>query len=470
MSAASARGRRAVSLRQQVLGTVLAINAVAALVAGAVVVLNARAAARNEMAASVEMAELMVREAAERIAAEGAGDSPLPTHLRHLRHVRLTVRDAAGAPLSLGDAPAGAHHEADDDARAPAWFARLADVPALVRTIDVNREGLLLFQVEVAGVPDDEIAEVWGDVTDFALVAVAVNGAILLALFLALGRVRAGLGRFRVTLDALEHQRAVEPLAPPRIRELAELAHGVNALAAALSAARAENVRLNARLVRLQEDERRQIAGALHDELGPLMFGLKAGAESIARLAGQMTQPAPLPEPLAGRLRERAEGLVAIVARMQVANRRLLRRIRPAALDHVPLADALASLVQDLNQHDAGRAVALELGRLAGHYGPALDATLYRCVQEGVTNALRHGDAHRVEVALAEGDGRLRLVITDDGRGPPAVVREGLGLAGMRERVRALGGTCRLEPGAAGGARLWLDLPVPADDLRDEAS
>ncbi|MEP9351957.1 ATP-binding protein [Xanthobacter sp. KR7-65] len=91
-------------------------------------------------------------------------------------------------------------------------------------------------------------------------------------------------------------------------------------------------------------------------------------------------------------------------------------------------------------------------------------ASLYRCIQEAVTNALRHGDAHTIRVEVAEtGAGETRtlaLTVTDDGSGPPPMVVEGLGLGGIRERVRALGGTCRFDRGADIGARLAVTLPV----------
>ncbi|MFG1402969.1 histidine kinase [Xanthobacter sediminis] len=462
-SAISAPARQRVpTLRAQVLGIVLAINAAAALVAGWVIVLNARAAARSEMAASVEMAEQMVREAAERIAEDPrALDAALPSHLRHLRHVRLSVSDAGGRVIS--DAEEARAPAADE--RAPAWFARLVGVEEMVREVAVTVGGATVAHVTVAGVPDDEVAEVWNDMTDFAAVAVGVNAAILAALFVALGRVRRELGRFRAALGDLQQARFVRPLAPPRVRELAEAAEGVNALAAALDAARRENARLSARLVGLEEEERRRIAGELHDELGPLLFGLKAGSDSLARMAVQA------PPALAPRLAERAGSLVDIVARMQEANRRLLRRLRPPALGCVPLADVLENLLADFRRHDPERAFRLEAAPLRTGYGAAVEATLYRCAQEGVTNALRHGEARTVRLALAErvdGEGRawLRLDVQDDGvglgAGPPRGASEGLGLAGMRERVRALGGWCALTAGQEGGARLKVEVPLDA--------
>lgn len=454
---ASQAGSRRVSLRTRVLGAVLAINLVAAVVAGAVVVVNARVAAGREMVASIEMAENMVREVAERVATEPGTTlaAAFPPHLRHLRHVRISLEGPDGRPAALPAEGAPANTGA-----APSWFARLIGVSQVTRRVDVVADGVLIGRVRIEGVPDDEVAEVWDDVFDFASVALAVNFAILTALFVALGQVRRDLSRFRDGLDELEHNEFACRVEPPRTRELAEVAERFNAFAETLGAAREENAHLYARLVSLQEDERRQIAGDLHDELGPLMFGLKASADSLARLAA--TAPAENAERMVGR----AKSLIEIVERMQVANRRLLARIRPAALGHVPLKDVLSSLVADFRQHDPERRFALESGVLADHYEPSFDATVYRCAQEGITNALKHGNARSVRITVGE-EGRrgagalLRLVVADDGEGPPALPKFGHGLSGMTERVRALGGTCRLERGTQGGARLLVELPIP---------
>lgn len=450
-----ATGARRISLRTRVLGAVLAINLAAAAVACAVVVVNARVAAEREMVASVEMARNMVREAAERVSA--APGTPLsaafPAHLRHLRHVRIALEGPDGGPQML------APEDAAEAESAPAWFARLIGVSQVTHRMDVVADGTLLGRVRIEGVPDDEVAEVWDDVFDFASVALAVNLVILTALFVALGQVRRDLARFSGALRELERHEYACRVEPPRIRELAEVADHFNALAQTLGAAREENARLYTRLVSLQEDERRQIARDLHDELGPLMFGLKASADSLIRLAaGAEGEAARLMVP-------RAQGLIEIVERMQVANRRLLARIRPAALDHVPLRDVLSSLIADFRQHDPERRFAMEVGRVADHYDPSFDATVYRCAQEGITNALRHGNAGSIAITVTEDErigvgALLRLVVSDDGRGPPAVPALGHGLSGMKERVRALGGTCRLERGARGGARLVVELPI----------
>ena len=102
-------------------------------------------------------------------------------HLRHQRHVRLSLSDAEGRALPSGPGWAGR------TGRRRAGVVRAAGGggAAGARDIDIVAGGALIARVRVAGVPDDEVAEVWGDVSDFAAVALAVNAAVLAALFLA---------------------------------------------------------------------------------------------------------------------------------------------------------------------------------------------------------------------------------------------------------------------------------------------
>ena len=112
-------------------------------------------------------------------------------------------------------------------------------------------------------------------------------------------------------LADLERRNYRVRLPRPQARELAAIADRFNALAQALDAARAENERLNRRLITAQDDERRRTALELHDEVGPSLFGLKANAASIASAAGE------LPDAGRGKLAERVRDMLAIIEHLQ---------------------------------------------------------------------------------------------------------------------------------------------------------
>lgn len=448
---------RGPSMRSQVLGTVLLVNLIAAFVGGLGILWNARTRADREMTASMELAERFVRDRVERLAAgsPGAQLEAWPARGNVQRHVSIRVEHDDGHTTDLVSPTTRSENAA------PRWFAALVGAREIEREIPIVLHGTQHGRVVVTGTPSDELAEVWENVKDFLLVALGVNLAILLGLSFALERVVTQLRFVAAGLGELEQGRFRYRMMPPAGRELAALAEQFNALAGALDSARRDNERLARELVSIQDDERRQIAADLHDELGPCLFGLEANAGSLERLVGEAAAPAE------AKMQARISTIVEIVERMRVLNRRLLQRLQPIAIEHVPLADLLTNLVAEFERHAPERRFELDLGPLAPRYGDSIDVTVYRCIQEGVTNALKHGDARTVHIELRDVTGadgrRLYLSIEDDGRGLPAEPSLGMGLIGMSDRVRALGGHCRIAPTGGKGARLSVDIPVGPD-------
>jgi len=460
------------SVRAQLLITVVVIDLIAALVAGGVTILKARTATRVEITASMKLAELLVTETISLMRQEIAPEQllqSLPLHLRFLRHVRIVVTDAAGGPVADTPAagaptPAAGAARGDERARAPGWFEALI-APSFERhELPVAVAGQRIGSVWVLGEPRDEIAEVWENTVALGAVAACVNLAVIGMLYFLFGRVLDPLTGIAAGLLDLERRHYKVRLRRPPARELAVMTDRFNALAEALDAARSENAGLTRRLITAQDDERRRTALELHDEVGPCLFGLKANAASIANAAGESGEAADR------RIADRVGDILSIVEHLQTINRSLLNRLRPMALGHVPLRDLLADMVRDRARQHPDIAIAFSPGQLQGSYGDSLDLTVYRCVQESLTNVIRHAQAKGVAIALGErtdhesgsDDGagpRLELTIRDDGRGLAPGTPKGFGLLGMEERVQALGGTF-LIIGSAGGTCVHITMPI----------
>jgi two-component system sensor histidine kinase UhpB len=455
------------SVRAQLLIAFILIDVIAGLVAGAVTILQARTSTRVEIAASMELAQLLVSEAVGVMQQEVPAEkflADLASPLRLVRHVRIVVKDASGAPLALhspGDAG-----EAAQDRRAPAWFAALIAAPVASRNVPVVVNGARIGSVEIVPEPRDEIAEVWVNTLALGTVALIVNIAVIGILYVLFGRVLDPLfGLARGLADLEQHNYRVRlPRPRAQAQELAAITDGFNALAQALDAARAENERLNHRLITAQDDERRRTALELHDEVGPSLFGLKANAASIATAAGQ------LEEQTGRKLAERAHDMLAIIDHLQSINRSMLNRLRPMALGHVPLQDILAELVRDRSRQHPQIEFSFSAHELAASYGDSIDLTVYRCVQESLTNAIRHAQASHVGVELRAANsnaGRraadastLALTIRDDGRGIDPTAPSGFGIRGMQERVQALGGTYKVESARGSGTCVRIAIPL----------
>ena len=439
------------SVRAQLLIVFILVEVIAALIAGGVTIFKAGAATRIEIAASMRLAELMVGEAVQLVQRGLPAEqllSALPVQLRSVRHVRIGVRDAAGIAISDDKA----RPRTDERAPAPRWFAALIGPRVETHDVPVTMNGRTIGTVEIVSEPRDEIAEVWENTVALATIAGATSLVMIAILYFVLGRVLDPLTALGEGLEDLEHRDYRVRLTRPKVLEFAAITDRFNALAGALDGARAENLALSRRLVSAQDDERRRTALELHDEVGPSLFGLKANAASIAKVA------ATLPASAAKAITDRTSELTSIIEHLQSLNRSILNRLRPMALGHVPLPELLSDLVRERTGSHPEIAFVCEIGGLAAGYGDTVDLTLYRCLQESLTNAIRHAGATAIVVTAREGiptdmgggAAQLELTVHDDGRGISAVSKPGFGLRGMQERVQALGGDFSIETGRAG--------------------
>ncbi|MWV22304.1 HAMP domain-containing protein [Methylobacterium sp. 2A] len=447
------------STRARLVAVVLLIDALAALISCGVIVLNARNAVRIETRASLATVESLVADTI-RLSETTPPESLLQTldlRFKVLRHVRVAVLDDSGTRIG---SPAEAHRAPRE---APRWFADLIMPPIERHTLPITVNGQRLGTAQITTQPLDEIDEIWGYARALSLTTAAINVAMLIALYVALGRILAPLRRLGAGLTQLEHHDYTARLEAPGARELAVIAERFNKVAAALGEVRAANGRLNRQLLTAQDDERRRTALELHDEFGPCLFALEANAASIARIASGPTEPS------REKLAARAAEISAIVGQVQTVNRELLNRLRPHGLGQAPLATCLDLLLRGFARRHPGLEFVGRFDGLARGYGDLVDLTVFRCVQESATNAVRHGAATRVEAEAAESDGHLTVTIRDNGTGIPNEHGTGLGLSGMRERVEALGGTFALD-NAGPGAIVRIVIPVPPDRVDENAS
>ena len=196
-----------------------------------------------------------------------------------------------------------------------------------------------------------------------------------------------------------------------------------------------------------QELERRRLARELHDETGQALTSVLLGLKSV-----ESAQDAPA---ALANLRE------LVVATLQDV-RRLAVELRPKALDDFGLVAALERLVETFTEA-TGIAVEFEsqLGRV--RLPPEVETTLYRIVQEALTNVAKHAGAHRVSVLLVRRPGVASALVEDDGHGFGAKdeARGGIGLTGMRERLALLDGHLTIESAPETGTSLVAEVPLP---------
>jgi len=223
-------------------------------------------------------------------------------------------------------------------------------------------------------------------------------------------------------------------------------------LEAEASARTADLTELAKHLQTVREDESHRLASNLHDELGALLTTTKL---DVARLRRSLADAAPEVLARLGHLNHGIDSGIAL-------KRRIIEDLRPSSLSNLGLVSALEIQLRDFSER-SGLKVQHELQAVA--LTDSAQITVYRLVQESLTNIAKYAQARRVTVALDSGPaGKVDVTVADDGVGfdPKATRRSAHGLMGMRYRVEAVGGTLTIHSAPGRGTRLVATLPQAA--------
>jgi two-component system sensor histidine kinase UhpB len=207
------------------------------------------------------------------------------------------------------------------------------------------------------------------------------------------------------------------------------------------------NRSLNRQLMEVQENEREFISRELHDEMGQGCTAIRAEAQFIRNASEK-------PE-----VHESAQRIIAAAGHLYDLAKNLIHRLRPYGLDTAGLVMTLQEYCENWEKQT----------RISCLFFPSqipesLDRfqalALYRLVQEGLNNVAKHAAASRVKILLQHQAGSIMLLLEDDGVGLGEISGKGLGLQGMSERVKSLGGTIEIGLGESGGVRISASIPL----------
>ncbi len=411
---------------------------------------HAKRSVRAELTAALEVGRQSVHNGLEELASAGDPGHDLRSLIRTFdgnRHVRASLLSSSGTVLVQS-------RLLSPVVSVPGWFRGLISPHILPYEVAVSSNGADGRTIRLQTDPTNEAGEVWGEFHD-AILALAVFCLLALAfitwtvrrLLHPISELIAGLSR----VGSGDYDARVVEEGPA---ELAWLADGFNRMAARLTAIEAQNVRLHAQLANLQEEERVDLARDLHDEIGPSLFAMSITAATIGELAKAGRS---------GEIPEQVQAIRDVIAGTQRHIKDILGRLRPVCAIELGLRPAVQSLIAFWRTHCPAIAFAVELSIDETRVGDALKETIYRIVQEAMSNAVRHGRPSWIGIAITGGVGEIVLEVSDNGAGSPAAERPGFGLVGMRERVAALAGTISIEnPKAGSGWRILVRLPLPA--------
>ncbi len=221
-----------------------------------------------------------------------------------------------------------------------------------------------------------------------------------------------------------------------RYRELAESRHQLE--------------QLSSRLVDAQEEERRSISRELHDEVGQSLGALLV---DLGRLSSNL--PADGAE-----IRERIDHMKSLTERTVGTVRDIALLLRPSMLDDLGLVAALEWQGREISRRSPME-VAVESANVSDDLPDEYKICVYRLVQEALNNAVRHSHARNAKVRVAGGANGIEIEVKDDGQGFDTGRARGLGILGMEERVKRLGGSLAVKSVQGQGTTVKAELPLP---------
>jgi two-component system sensor histidine kinase UhpB len=346
---------------------------------------------------------------------------------------------------------------------APLWFARLLAPPPARYTFSLRGGVLLMVEAQ----PSRAVLDAWDDITRLSAIAVAMLVIVNGLAFWSVGKV---LEPFPVIADGLERiQQGDLGFRLPILagNEAHAIGMAFNRMAQAVedkvmaerkardAEARLEERREMASLADQRvEEERRLIAHELHDEFGQSVTAIRSLALAIAT---QVDSRDPATADVARLISDEA-------GRLYDAMHGLIPRLTPLSLDTLGLAATLENLVRDWQRRHPATALSLEQ-ELPMDLGPSVTLAIYRVVQEGLINALRHAQASRVDISVRSDTRRIVASVADDGVGLSGDwTRPGhFGLRGLAERVSQLGGVFAIGARDGRGVCLSADIPLAVE-------
>jgi two-component system sensor histidine kinase UhpB len=447
------------SLRLQINLIVGALTVLFVALLLALQVKNLRESVHEEVVAANRVAAQMLKRTASVQAAQGTPG--MLAYLRDIGRVRsndFMLFDHQGDELYRS--PPSPYKAGRD---APAWFAALIAPEPSVQQIDFP-DGQLVVTANASRAELDA----WDFFVPLAGGALALLLVVNLLVAWGVGRAVRPFGRIVGALNQLEGGRFDVALPHFAGREAGALAAAFNRMVGVLQ----QRIEAERRAVMAEqqlsdsrdltrwidhhiEKERHMIARELHDELGQSVTAIRSMALSVA----QRMQPLDAEAERAARL------IAAESSRLYDAMHGLIPRLTPLVLDNFGLADALADLAEQTRRSHAGLQLELEVDLAGARLSGDAALALYRTAQEGITNALRHGHACRIELRVSAGLDVVTLRLLDNGSGLPEgwQQRPGhYGLRWLRERVESLRGSLTLESAPRQGVQLQVTLPREA--------
>ena len=334
----------------------------------------------------------------------------------------------------------------ENSVQAPAWFVRLVESEPLEYVQALSADSTQSISIRTN--PADEIEEVWEESKRFLLVLFIVLLVLNVILLETIRRWFKPVQQIVESIEDVEQGNFHVHPSQVSLPELKVIMEKLNHLNQVLSTSKLENDRLNKQSLSIQEEERRYLAQELHDEMGQSISAIKAIAFSIAERTRNLD----------GQSADGARNIGDIANHVRDHVRSMMSRLRPTVLDELGLEAALQQMVDDWNKHHADSFCTFSMEDCFAALPLEQHIHIYRIVQEALTNVSRHSKADSVQVKLYKDD-TYKILVQDTGAGfEHSTVKLGMGLRGIEERARALGGRCDIESKSGEGCCIHIEF------------
>jgi two-component system, NarL family, sensor histidine kinase UhpB len=362
--------------------------------------------------------------------------------LTNIRHLKVDFFDVTGQ-LRESNRSTRLEHDGEDP---PEWFVKLLDISSVLnepKRKNIILNGRLIGELVITPDPSFELREIWEDTSGLLAIVTFFGLSVLVFVYLAVRSTFKPVKQIIHGLNQIEHGEYQSRLPSFEQIELREISDKFNKMASTLEQSIRNNHRLTQQIIHLQEEERKKLARDLHDEIGQYLTAVHIDASAMVA-AKKLTVA-----------RESAQAISQITRQMMFTIQDLLARLRPRVLDELGLSLALAELIH--HWHDRNRSI-MVVNEISNHLSQpeeSVAVTIYRILQECLTNISKHAAASRVTIEVTDSDEGLYMLVEDDGRGfDPSVPSRGYGVAGMQERVEGLMGTMQINSRPGHGTRI----------------
>lgn len=364
--------------------------------------------------------------------------------LSDVRHLKIDFYDSFGhlqdtnQSTQLEDLP-------------PSWFISMMDtvtgeMPATKR--QVYGRGQIVGELVITPDPSYEIAEVWEEIQGMLIFVGVFFIVVNILIYYSVGRALRPIDNILAALTELEVGNLTSRLPQFTLPELSRISDKFNVMAKTLEDSIANNRHLTQQLIRVQEEERKSLARELHDEIGQHLTAIHVDASAILKAKTVEASKAS------------ASAIDTVARQMMDIVHHILQRLRPSGLDELGLEAALGELINGWHHRHKEIEIDYQIHGTFNDLDETVLITVYRLIQECLTNIARHAQAKNVCINVLRNEEKIIVSVKDDGDGFDTSSKSiGFGLAGMKERVDILLGKFELESSIHHGVSVNIEFP-----------